>query len=178
MTELSETDDLSPGPTSLSKNGSSGNVGRVVDPDDYNLRRRLKQLHDAKEAVKERKDNVLSIEQSNRQFNPRDRDRFVVEKLVDYIHELRPLLKKIGREEQFLDEAVETPVQDAVTIQSIINSRGYMGDEDGYLSYQASMAAWDVCNGYFEDVAGAVFEERSPEPEANPVDPAGRFDNE
>jgi len=159
---------------------------RVVDPDDYNLRRRLKQLHNAKEAVKHRKDDVLELERVNRTFTAGQRDRFIAEKLVDYIHELRPLLKKIDREEEFLSEEVGTVNSTTVTIQSIIETRGYVsgGDSGRYsdntnpgecILYQASMAAWDICNDYFEDVAGAVFEESSPDPGANPVDPSGRF---
>jgi len=182
----SDTDGLSTGPSGRSESGGRATMERVVDPDDYNLRRRLKQLHNAKEAVKRRKDDALELERVNRTFTADQRDRFIAEKLVDYIHELRPLLKKIDREEDFLAEEVGTVNSTTVTIQSIIDSRGYVSSGDtsrysdntesgGYIPYEATMAAWDICNDYFEDVAGAVFEESSPDPGANPVDPAGRF---
>ena len=159
---------------------------RVADPDDYNLRRRLRQLHDAKEAVKTRKDESLQLERINRSFTASQRDRFIAEKLVDYIHELRPLLRKAGREEGFLHERVGTVNEIDVTIESIIDNRGYIPNDDPntqtdnsdsgtYIPYEMSMAAWNICNDYFEDLAGAVFEPSSPGPEGNPVDPAGRF---
>jgi hypothetical protein len=155
-----------------------GTTGRIEDPDDYNLRRRLKQLHTAKEAVITRKDNALDLERrkNDKQFPPQTRDRFVVEKVVDYIHELRPLLKKVGREDEFCSEIV-TFGGGEVSIGEIIERRGRAPDqsETEYLPYEASMAAWDICNEYFEDVAGAVFEQESASPDQNPVDPAGRF---
>lgn len=157
---------------------------RVVDPDDYNLRRRLRQLHDAREAVKTRKDEALSLERRNKKFSSEDRNRFIAEKLVDYIHELRPLLKKTAREDDFLNEEIDTVNSTRVTIELILENRGFVPETDDrhssdggrYIPYEASMAAWDVCNDYFEDVAGAVFEEDSASPSHNPVDPAGRFD--
>lgn len=155
-------------------------LGRVEDPDDYNLRRRLKQLHNAKEAVITRKDNALDLERrkTDKQFSTDDRDRFIVEKVVDYVHELRPLLRKADREEDFLDEDIEAGDVDSVTIADVMDDRGRVGDggDRRYLDYRASMAAWDICNQYFEEVAGVVFEQESTEPDHNPVDPAGRFD--
>lgn len=146
--------------------GEEEALSRIVDPDDYNLRRRLKQLHSAKEAVKDRKDDALDLERRSRKFTAEDRDRFVVEKLVDYIHELRPLLSKGGRAEQFLDEEVRLRDGETISLEEVLADRGAIIDDrrDGesgereYLPYEASMAAWDVCNQYFEDVAGAVFE--------------------
>jgi len=159
--------------------GDSDATSRVEDPDDYNLRRRLKQLHNAKEAVITRKDNALDLERrkTEKQFSSGDRDRFIVEKVVDYIHELRPLLKKAGREEDFLSEEISSAGTSTVTIDDVIDSRGRIEQESEteYLNYRASMAAWDICNQYFEDVAGVVFEQDSADPEQNPVDPAGRF---
>lgn len=145
---------------------------RIVDPDEYNLRRRLRQLHEAKEAVKQRKDDALELERLNREFTRGMRDRFIVEKVVDYIHELRPLLRKIDREEDFLSEEVAIVDDETVTVQDIISTRGEL--ENGYLPYAASMDAWDICNDYFENIAGAEFEGEV-DPGQNPVDPAGRF---
>jgi len=138
-------------------------------------------LHNAKEAVVTRKDDALDLERrlNDKEFSSEDRDRFIVEKLVDYIHELRPLLQKAEREEEFLSEEVKAEDGD-ISIETIISTRGrtsQSGSTDGesYLNYRSSMRAWDICNGYFEDVAGAVFEKESARPEDNPVDPAGRF---
>jgi len=163
------------------RNSASEDTERVEDPDDYNLRRRLKQLHTAKEAVITRKDNALDLERrkTDKEFSSADRDRFIVEKVVDYIHELRPLLKKQERAEEFLEETVTTDGGQEVTIQEVIDRRGRLtdGTEADYLGYRASMAVWDICNQHFEQVAGVVFEQESAGREQNPVDPAGRFND-
>lgn len=168
-----DTDGLSAKSADQPDSTSPMAMERVADPNDYNLRRRLKQLHDAKEAVKRRKDNTLELQRLNRDFPAQQRDRLVAEKLVDYIHELRPLLRKTEREKDFLAEEVDGSNGESVTIQSIMESRGYVSGN--YISYSVSMAAWDICNSYFEDVAGVVFERNSPDPSNNLVDPAGRF---
>jgi hypothetical protein len=174
--------------SSRSERSERSGTARIADPDDYNLRRRLKQLHNAKEHVKTRKDTLLHREQQQRgrAWTADKRDRFIAEALVDYIHELRPLLKKNDQEDEFLSEEVGAVNSTMVTIETIVDGRGYIpkngsanrygiGEDSGmYLPYQYSMVAWDICNDYFEDVAGVVFEQQT-EPGENPVDPAGRF---
>jgi len=183
----SDSDDESGLVSARSEGTDRSGIARIADPDDYNLRRRLKQLHNAKETVKTRKDTLLHKEQQKgRVWTADKRDRFIAEALVDYIHELRPLLKKNEQEDDFLSEEVGVVNNTTVTIGTIVDGRGYIakngsanrygiGDDSGkYLPYQYSMVAWDICNDYFEDVAGVVFEQQT-EPGENPVDPAGRF---
>lgn len=150
---------------------------RIADPGDFTLRRRLRQLHDAKEAVKETKNAAVSNEVIEEQIYPDQRDHIVAERVTDYIHELRPVLaeKSETAAEEFLSETVEFDGE-AVTLQEIMLSRGRVGDDGAHLPYYASMQAWDICNGYFERIAGAVFEPGSAEPETNLVDPSGRFE--
>lgn len=178
---------------SLRENGASAdntaksNVERIEDPNDYNLRRRLKQILDAKEAVVERKDDAVELFRENKRFSRADRDRFVVEKLVDYIHELLPLLDEADLKDEFLSEDVGRLDDEPVTIEDIVDGRGYISDNarpwqrdaDGrYIPYQLSMDARHICDRYYKQVAGVTFEQNSTRPEDNPVDPAGRFNDE
>jgi len=134
---------------------------RVADPENYNLQRRLTQLHSAKEAVTEMKDRALDREATDRTFSAQRRDRFVAEKLTDYILELSSLLSRVDRDDEFLQRTVSYDGRD-LTLQEIIDRRGRVVDDgDDPIPYYISMQAWDICNRYFEQVAGAVFESGS-----------------
>lgn len=139
-------------------------IERISDPDDYNLRRRLRQLHDAKDRVRELRDTTLRREQFDRSFTKAQRDLFVAEAVTDYIDELEPLLDKIERADEFLEQEVATINDETITLRDIQASRGTITIEDKThrIPYQASMDAWRECNRYFEQVAGVVFDEEMP----------------
>jgi len=162
---------------------TSSGVERIADPDDYNLRRRLKELRDAKSDVKEMKDRAIMLaeDQSNESFWEEDRDRMVADKLVDYIHELRPSLShgEDSHEKEFLSSSVSLEDGGEITIEEIATSRGRVDPDSEdwrHLTYQEAMRAWDVCNDYLEKMAGVRFENGAG-PDANPVDPASRLDS-
>lgn len=142
-------------------NGEGDDIERIVDPDNYNLRRRLKQLHDARERVRERKSKALSLEMRRRDFSAQRRDRLVAEAAVDYINELLPVVKRKGDAEDFGSKTVDLGRDGEVSVEEFAQSRGTT-DDDGRVPYpyQVSMEIWNICNTYFEQIAGAEFEQQ------------------
>lgn len=136
-------------------------IERIADPDDYAVRRRLRQLHDARDAVREVKDEAFRLEKSERSIKPTDRDQFVAERLADYIAEVAVVLEQTDEDhEAFLDEAVQTTGnldRDEVTLRQLRDQRGLVG-ERGVIHYATAMRAWVEANRHFENVAGAEFE--------------------
>lgn len=168
------------------RDDDGGGIERIVDPDNYTLRRRLRQLHDAKERVVERKNAAVLEWQMTRDFTERRRDLLVAEVVVDYVQELASVLEKQSKtaddedgespdEDEFLNQSVSVSDRRDITLEEFARTRGRF--DGAPLDYRVSMEAWAVCNRYFEDVAGAEFEQGSVAPEHNPVDPAGRFND-
>lgn len=130
---------------------------RIADPDDYNTRRRLKQLHDAKELVKLEKNDAINDElRDPRKHDRQLHRRNVAEVLADYILELRPILQKLEMEEQFLQEEVEA--SSGIVKVEDFRKREWFDDQENAPTIRTSMYVWDVCNDYLERVAGAMFE--------------------
>jgi len=148
--------DLSPG-------DDETGLERIEDPDNYNYRRRLKQLHDARERVIDIKNRALNIQQMERAFSAEKRDRYITERVVDYVHELRPLLEKQGTEDVFLSEEIGSVDGESITMDRFAERRGRISTGEGTraIPYEASMEAWHICNSYFERVAGPEFEDGS-----------------
>lgn len=144
---------------------------RLADPEDYNLRRRLRQLHDAKQAVIDSKDRAVNATVIEESISKPQRDRIVAEKLIDYVRELRPVLDKRTSDtdhketdaESFLEEDVTELDGETITLRMIVDQHGQIQTEnnEGWIPYQVSMMAWDCCNTYFEEIGGAVFETES-----------------
>jgi hypothetical protein len=135
-------------------------IEQIADPDNYNTRRRLRQLHDAKELVKQQKNTDLNKELQNpRKFNKQISRRNIAELLADYILELRPVLARLDREDEFLDEEVPNDDDDTIALNDIAY-RPWYGEESTAPSIRTSMAAWDICNDYLEEIAGAMFESK------------------
>jgi len=166
-----------PGPTETVGSNDTG-AAKIADPENYNLRRRLKQLHDAKERVRNTADSAVRMEMTDRSFTVQKRDRLVAEAVADYILELKSLLKKRGEDEDFLNTEIGTVENQEITLEYIAQNRGSLtgGGDSTVIPYDASMSAWAVCNDNLDEFAGAEFEEDSTPPGANPVDPAGRLD--
>lgn len=151
-----------------------GGVEQIADPDNYAHRRRLKELYDAKERVRETKARALRMDiLEDYSITETQRNRVIVEDLVDYIHELMSLLK--DREEmleKFRDESIDLDKHTAVTIDEIARTRGrkqngartpgvQLNRDGDPIDYRAAMEAWHVCNDYFEDLAGPDFKRSS-----------------
>lgn len=150
-----------PADADLDDGPEESGAARIADPENYNLRRRLKQLHDAKERVRNTADAATRAEMTDRQFSDQKRNRLVAEAVSDYILELKSVLNAEERAEEFLEEKVGTVNDVQITLSSLSETRGLVDAEDGrvVVPYQASMSAWSICNDYFETVAGAEFEE-------------------
>lgn len=135
-------------------------IERIADPEDYAKRRRLRQLYDAREHVRDVKNRAHRLEITERSVSKQRRDRIIAEALVDYIAELRPILDRRGDDEAFLEEEVETKNGTSITLGDIRTQRGQINTDSGgrFIAYQTSMRAWDVANTYFEEIAGATFE--------------------
>jgi hypothetical protein len=140
-------------------------IERIVDPDDYTIRRRLRQLHDARDAVREVKDEAFRLERAERSIKPQDRDRFVAERIADYIAEVAVVVEQVGSED--LDAFLETEVdshenndREHVTLGEIRDQRGLVGNR-GVIHFATSMRAWSEVNRVFERIAGAQFESGS-----------------
>lgn len=171
-----------PAPNDDSATGGNGGIERIADPENYAKRRRLRQLYDTREYVVTVKDQTMEwVDDQDpngfRWFTERHQNRHVAEALVDHLAELRPVLKKAGREEEFLNEEIGTVAGETLSIGDILRNRGQVDTEDGraYIPWRMSMDAYQETADYFEDVAGAIVEKGS-DINANPVDPGGRFD--
>jgi len=127
---------------------------RIADPDNYNLRRRLQQIHDAREFVKEVKNRNLGKELSNPRKDTSGRNRAVAEAVTDYATELLPVLSRQGERELFRDEDIG---DQELTVGDFIDDRG--APDGNPLAYTVSMKVWTICNRHFEDVAGPQFED-------------------
>jgi hypothetical protein len=130
---------------------------RLVDPDNYNLRRRLRQIHDAREYVKEVKNEALGRNLANSGRNEIDPDPAVAEAVTDYADELLPILRERGRAEVFLEEDLDDV--DA-TLGEFLSTRGQLSRSRA-VPYTVSMQVWRLCNQYFENVAGPEFEDEN-----------------
>jgi hypothetical protein len=137
-------------------------IERIVDPDDYTIRRRLRQLHDARDAVREVKDEAFRLERAERSIKPQDRDRFVAERIADYVAEVAVVVEQVSTED--LDQFLETTVaadeendREEVTLGEIRDRRGLVGNR-GVIHFATSMRAWSEVNRVFERIAGAEFE--------------------
>jgi len=127
---------------------------RLADPENYNLRRRLRQIHDAREFVKEVKNQSLGKELSNPRQNRSGRNRAVAEAVSDYAAELFPILERQERAEEFRDEEIP---RTELSVGEYLESRGAPNREP--LPYTDSMRVWRIVNQYFEEVAGPKFED-------------------
>lgn len=153
-------------------------VESIADPDNYTTRRWQKQLHDARERVREMKNQVLDRQlEDPRGFNEQIARRNVAEMVADYVLELRPILAQdeFDREEDFLNEPVRAGDTET-TLEEFVR-RNWFGDEEAP-PLRVSMDAWDTCNDYLTDISGPEFESATTTPEDNPVDPANRFNDE
>ncbi len=129
---------------------------RLADPDNYNLRRRLRQLHDAREYVKEVKNETIGRNMANSGRNKIDPDPAVAEAVTDYVDELLPILSRRDQDDEFLEEEIDGV---DITVGDYVRTRGRVGGES--VDYQTSMVVWRLCNRYFEQVAGPEFEDES-----------------
>lgn len=168
-------------------------AAKIADPENYNLRRRLQQLHDAKERVGKVGERATLVEMTDRDFTPEQRAELVAEAVADYINELRPLLALRELDEEFLEQGIAPIEGETVTIGDLAEARGRLPHRDREASnpllrttgdsitgaetppYEVSMMARSVCDDYFLKIAGVEFIGETPAPDANPVDPAGRF---
>lgn len=135
-------------------------IERIADPENYNVRRRLKQLHDAKERARDTSARAARAEITNRKFDETQRDRLIAEAVADYILELKSVLRMREEfdEERFLSMRAATVRDDKVSVGDIVNRRGVLKNSEP-IPYQASMGAWDICNQFMDRIAGPRFDD-------------------
>lgn len=135
-------------------------IERIADPENYNIRRRLKQLHDAKERARDTSARASRAEITNRKFEERQRDRLVAEAVADYILELKSVLRMREEfdEQRFLSMRAATVSDEKISVGDIVNRRGELKNSEP-IPYQASMGAWDICNQYMDRIAGPRFDD-------------------
>jgi len=142
---------------------AEGDVETIVDPDNFHLRRRLRQLHEAKETVREYKMRAISTRLDDKRVQDKQVNWPIAEAVIDYISELRPLLGRNGLFEDFQEETVLAQNDEEVTIAEFAEARGRWdkisaANGDEWVSYETSMRIWEKCNEYFERLAGTEFE--------------------
>ena len=134
-------------------------------------------LLDAKEWVKEIDKKTQLLLQEDPHFYPEDRAEMIAHSISRYIAELQPMLRKAGKKEEFLQESVSIGELE-LTIEEISIRRGNvdLGTESStrvdnkfgfteptepvekYIPDEALLAIEQICNEYFEDLAGVVFD--------------------
>jgi hypothetical protein len=138
----------------------------VADPENYNLQRRLRQIHNARErfpeTVREEQDRVVS---PDRRENGITEDRYleiVTEALLDYLIELEPLMRnddlETGTDYWNGFEVTTDKHGDAVTIKRIVESDGNlpMSDTDGPLTLKTARAAYRAANRFVAEAGLGV----------------------
>lgn len=154
-----------------------GGASRIADPENYNLRRRLQQLHDAKERVRSVGENATLVEVTDESFTSVKKDTLVAEAVADFILELRPVLADEEKAEAFLDEDVSIVNGDMVTIRDYAEALGRLRYDPERVEsnplidlsggtwepqtppYAVSMMAREVCYEYFNELAEVDLEE-------------------
>jgi hypothetical protein len=149
------------GPSGEPGDEPSEDIGaaRISDPDDYVLRRRLQQLHDARDRVTETQRNAVRIETIDRGLTATQRNRLVFVDLLNYIRELKAILGQDSpeRHDEFMTEVVIDGEGDGQTISGLLDRANDPPDT------AVAMKAWEVCNEYLEEVAGAEIDSGLPE---------------
>jgi hypothetical protein len=146
--------------TDSDADGQPDAVERITDPEDYSLRRRLRQLHDARERVRDINNRATRAEITTRDFTTDQRDRLVAEAVADYILELTSLMQGSDDHDadEFLDQNITTDDGDhQLTLNDIVARRGAAS-----IPYLVSMQAWDRCNQKFDQMAGPEFDSGMP----------------
>lgn len=144
--------------------GTEAEIGasQISDPDNYNVRRRLQQLHNAKERVADRADRTSIMLLDDPQFTEDRRNRLVAEAVAAFIDELDSLLRATQEElaSEFTDEEVAQAAGEVRTIGEFQEGRGvfeYQDDGDtkrGVAPYGMSMTAYRTASEYLDKVAG------------------------
>jgi hypothetical protein len=157
---------------------------RIADVDNSVRKRRLKQLLEAKERVVDVRERVSGLSATRSSFSDEELNAFLANAVVAFIDELESLLsaKNEERGEQFRTEEFGVVEGESRTIAEFRDNRGQLEfAEDGETKsatapQEASMAAFRVAHKHFDRlIVDNVFEEPSPSPEQNPIDPKGRF---
>lgn len=141
-----------------------------VDPENFNLHRRLRQIHDAKEQVPV----TIREEAKNVVDDPRDPgityDRYeerVVDAVLNYIIEVEPLMMRDdldGTDVWDEEAAIEVDGRE-FTLQDLVEQNGYISIDDGDqpLPVSASRQAYRATNRFLSTAGfGVKLDEQLP----------------
>jgi len=138
-------------------------AAEISDPDDYNLRRRLQQLHNAKERVTTTAERTSIMLLDKELFTEQKRDRLVAEAVASFIDELDSLLAAKNEEisEAFNSRTIAKAGGEERTIREFRERRGQFEftDDDGstrvgVAPYGLSMNAHRIASEFLDAVAG------------------------
>lgn len=143
-------------------------IEQIADAGDYNQRRRIKELRDARKEVKDVKTTLVrTLHQPTTELYRDDARPIVCDALTDYIDELAQTLSLRGRKDELLSEEFEIDGADEpVSLDEIRHTRGAIGgrtsNDRQYLTIAESMDVWRRCNAYFAEIAGVSFDSEAP----------------
>lgn len=116
----------------------------VIDPEEFNRRRRFRQIHEAKQRVSAA---VADIEVSDRGELYIDEERRVAQLVALYVHELLPLIEQ------------STTVSDGEMVGAGIDShdslRGFalsMGQAEGGVTLETAMRVYAAANRFYAEI--------------------------
>jgi hypothetical protein len=148
-------------------------VAEPVDPENFNLRRRLQQIHNAKEKVPE----TIREERKRVVEDPRDPGitqetyrELVANAVLNFIIEVEPLMQNEGVEGTDIwdDEDVVTIGDVEYTLKELVEQNGYLKIEDseGPMPIWASRQAYRATNRFLASAGlGVKLDEKMPSEE-------------
>lgn len=133
----------------------------IVDPDNYNLARRFKQIHDARERFpevkREESKRVAKDEKAGGITKGRYR-QIVSDALIDYLIEVEPLMRNENLEHGDVYWSEKNIGEDGagnqITLGLIVDQNGYVHDESGNrvpLPIPMSQKAYRMANRFVAD---------------------------
>lgn len=151
---------------SPSAQGQAGSL-TVEDPENYNLSRRLRQIHDARERVpdtiREEANRVSSGRRDDGEITHYRYREIVTDALIDYLIELEPLMLNddIDTETNYWSgyEVATDGEGRQVTLKRIVDHNGEVagdGEDDRPLSVGEVRAAFRAANRFFADAGLGV----------------------
>lgn len=146
---------------------SESGIERIQDPENYNHRRWLKQVHDAKSHVGQ----VLQQITNTRLTDPRSVDKYedliMADAVATYVSTLRPFLELQNMEDEFLSETVSIDRYEEITLGEIARTQGKPYDAeqawDRAIPIEMSVRAWETCNSYLIKITGPQLDSSMPE---------------
>lgn len=131
---------------------------QIEDPENYNLRRRLQQIHDRKEnvptTIREESRNVVEDPRNTNGITEERYRELVKDAVIDYIVELEPLMTSDEHpldQDYWKDVGIELEATDGeISLEELVESNGYVDGPEGEqpLDIATSRRAYRVANRF------------------------------